>query len=108
MQAETRRWRRARLFLAESKAAETLVEAIDPAARIDQIAAAAGPCRVRFRVDIEIERVALGAPGRAGLEFRAVGHLDGDEVIIGMGIGFHEFCFLIGWFPTSRQAKARV
>ena len=48
---------------------------------------AAGPGRVRGRIDVELQRVAFLAPGGAGLEDGAVGHLHLDHVVIGVGIG---------------------
>ena len=42
------------------------------------------------RVDVEVQRVAFLAPGRAGLVLGAVGHLDRDQVIIGVGAGLHD------------------
>ena len=46
--------------------------------------AAPGPGGMRFRVDIEMHRIALLAPGGAGGELAAIGHLDLDGVIIGV------------------------
>jgi len=54
-----------------------------------ELARAAGPCRMNFGIDIEVQRVAFLAPGRAGLEFGAVGHLDRDHVIIRVDFAFH-------------------
>src|SRR5215831_18122889 len=53
-----------------------LLEAREPAAAVDQLLLAAGPSRVRFRIDVEMQRIARLAPGRAGGEFGAVGHHD--------------------------------
>src|ERR1044072_6721512 len=78
-------WRN--LLLAEP--AELLLEAREAPAAVHQVLLAAGPGRVRLRVDVEMQRVALLAPGGAGGEFRAVGHLDRDGVVVGMDIGFH-------------------
>src|SRR3546814_9957313 len=64
-----------RLFAAEREPAEALVEARDLPARIDEALVAAGPCRMRRRIDVERHRVALFAPGGTRLEQRAVGHL---------------------------------
>src|SRR6185312_1115141 len=66
------------------KAGEFLLEARHSAAAIEQVLLAAGPCRMRFWVDIEMQRVARLAPGRAGAEFGAVGHDDLHGVIVGM------------------------
>src|SRR5690242_2121357 len=88
-------------LLAEGEAAEALVEARDLAALLD-LARAADPCRMDLRIDLEVQRVAFLAPGRAGLELGTVGHLDGDHVVIGMGTGLHLiFPWLSRWFPTS-------
>src|SRR4051794_34910039 len=54
--------------------AEFLIELADPAAAVDELLLAARPGRMGLGVDVEMERVALLAPGRPGLEFRAVGH----------------------------------
>src|SRR6185503_18840711 len=51
----------------EGETAESLVEARDLAAFLD-LARAADPRRVDLRIDLEVEGVALLAPGRAGLE----------------------------------------
>src|SRR5918997_958199 len=76
-------------FLAEGQSAEALVEAGDLAAGVQHARLAAGPRRVDAGVDVEVERVALVAVGRARLIFRPVGHFDGDHVIIGMDAGLH-------------------
>ena len=76
------------LLLAEGEAAEALVEARDLAAFLN-LASAAGPGRVNFRIDLQVQRVAFLAPGLARLELGAVGHLDIDHVIIGVGTGLH-------------------
>src|SRR3546814_9695384 len=68
-----------RLFAAEREPAEALVEARDLPARIDEALVAAGPCRMRRRIDVERHRVALFAPGGTRLEQRAVGHLHRSE-----------------------------
>src|ERR1700752_5511730 len=50
------------------------------------------PARPRRRllgIDVEVERVAFLAPGRAGLEFGAVGHHHIDRVVFGMNVLFH-------------------
>src|SRR3954463_14925457 len=85
-------------LLAEGEAAEALVEARDLAARIEDAGVAAGPGRMDLRIDVELERVALLAPGGAGLEGGAVGHLHLDHVIIGMGVGLHR---INPWEPAG-------
>src|SRR5262249_48109340 len=77
------------LFLLQAEARELLLEARQTAAAIEELLVPTGPRRVRFRVDIEMQRIALLAPGGAGGEFAAVGHLDRDGVIIRMGVRFH-------------------
>src|SRR6185312_5796576 len=89
------------LFLGQAEAAETLVEARDLAA-LGHLAGAADPRGVDLRIDVEMERVAFLAPGRANLELGAVGHFDIDHVVVGMDTGLHLiFPWLSRWFPTS-------
>jgi hypothetical protein len=45
---------------------------------------------VRQRIDVERHLVALLAPGRFGLEHGAIGHLDVDDMIIGVNALFHD------------------
>src|SRR6266498_2754745 len=66
------------------QAAELLLEAREAPAAIHQVLLAAGPGRMRLRVDVEAQRVARLAPGGAGGEFGAVGHDDLDGVIVGV------------------------
>src|SRR5674476_1567369 len=54
------------LVVGLQEARELLLEARQPAAAIEQMLLAAGPGRVRFRVDVEMHDIALLAPGRAG------------------------------------------
>src|ERR1700720_2322018 len=75
--------------LALEEAGELLVEARQAAAAVEQVLLAAGPGRVRFRVDIEMQRIAWLAPGGPGGEFGAVGHDHFDGVVVGMGVGLH-------------------
>src|SRR5262249_17453498 len=77
------------LFLLEAEPGELLLEARKPAAAVDQLLLAAGPGRVRLGVDVEAQRVARLAPGRAGGELGAIGHDDLDGVVLGMGVGLH-------------------
>ena len=99
--AAIRRMASAGHFLPRVKPAEALVEARDLAAFLD-LPSAAGPCRMNLRIDVEVERVAFLAPGRAGLELGAVGHFDVDHVIIGVNAGLHvDFPWVSRWFPTS-------
>src|SRR5919107_523745 len=71
------------------QSAELLLEAREAAAAIEQMLLAAGPGRVRLRVDIELQLVARLAPRGAGGEFGAVGHDDLDGVIVRMDVGLH-------------------
>src|SRR6185312_4230000 len=61
----------------------------DAAAAIHDLLGAAGPGRVRLRVDIEVQLVAFFAPGGAGLVLGAVGHHDRNRMIIRVNLGFH-------------------
>src|SRR5580693_2712159 len=85
--ARYRRPAAADLTLEEAR--ELLVEARQAAAAVEQMLLPAGPGRVRFRVDIEMQRIAGLAPGGPGGEFGAVGHDHFDGVVVGMGVGFH-------------------
>src|SRR4051812_46138855 len=60
--------------------AELLLEAREAAAAVEQMLLAAGPRRMRFRVDIEAQRVAGLAPGGTGGELGSVSHDDLDGV----------------------------
>src|SRR3984893_15528809 len=71
------------------EARELLVEARQAAAAVEQVLLAAGPGRVRFRVDVEMQRIARLAPGGPGGELGAVGHDHFDGVVVGMSVGFH-------------------
>src|SRR5687767_1539421 len=95
------------LLLAEREAAETLVEAGDLAAAIEHATAAAGPGRVRRRVNLESQRGAFLAPGRAGLVGRSVGQLDGDEVIVRVNPALHGIFLECGWFRPASNKMAR-
>src|ERR1700692_3224797 len=85
--ARSRRLAAADLGLEEAR--ELLVEARQAAAAVEQVLLAASPGRVRFRVDIEMQRIARLAPGGTGGELGAVGHDHFDGVVVGMGVGFH-------------------
>src|SRR5690606_14333276 len=67
-----------------------------------------GPGRMRGRVDVELKLVALLAVGRIRDEFRPIGHLDRDLVIVGVqvGVSFHRLSSLVGGL-TSRTAYPR-
>src|SRR5215469_7311612 len=66
-------WREPALRL-DAKALEALVEAGELAAAVDQTLLPAGPRRMRLRVDIEAQRVARLAVGRACLVGASIGH----------------------------------
>lgn len=73
---------------AAKEVAETLFE-LGQLALFDHLVRAAGIGRVRLAVDVEAQRVAFLAPGRARRVFGAVRHHDLDFVIIGVNICFH-------------------
>src|SRR4029079_2261796 len=77
------------LFLADRQTVKHLLEARQTAATIHQLLIAAGPGRVRLRIDVEMQGVTLLSPGAPGAELGAVGHFDGDRVIFGMRVGLH-------------------
>src|SRR5437016_1334246 len=83
------------------EARELLLKAGNAAAAIHQLLGAAGPRRVRFRVDVEVQRVAFLAPGRARLVLGAVGHHDLNHMIIRVNFGFHDI-------PLWRRAPVSV
>ncbi len=71
------------------KSGELLLEPRQSAAAVDQLLLPASPGRMRFRIDVEVQRVAGLAPGGPGGELRAVGHHHFHAVIVGVGVGFH-------------------
>src|SRR5689334_14522279 len=95
-------------LLLEAEAGELLLEAREPAAAVEQLLGAAGPGRVRLGIDVEVQRVALLAPGGAGGELGAVGHHDLDGVVIGVGAGLHgkKSCALVSRFRSSQASAA--
>src|SRR3546814_8418691 len=97
-----------RVLALESKAAEALVELRDLAALIEQASLAAGPRRVRGRVDFERHCVALAAPGRARLIFSAVEHLDRDRMIVGVKIFFHLYSSCDAGFRPAASVCASM
>src|SRR5580658_334761 len=100
--ARYRRPAAADLTLEEAR--ELLVEPRQAAAAVEQVLLAAGPGRVRFRVDVEMQRIARLAPGGPGGEFGAVGHDHFDGVVVGMGVGFHGFGTASGLFVLKDWA----
>src|SRR5436853_7873338 len=77
------------LALLRAEILEAAIEAGELSAGIEQAVLAAGPGRVRFRVDIEAQRVAFLAVGRARLVARPIGHHDRDLVIIRVNAILH-------------------
>src|SRR3546814_12926517 len=75
---------RSALFKGES--AKTFVETGHLTTSIQQTLIAAGPGRMRGRINIQCHRVAFLSPGGASLERRAIGPLDRDGVKTGMGL----------------------
>src|SRR5882724_4020322 len=94
------------LFLLEAEAGELLLEAGDPPGAIHDLLLAAGPRRVRLRVDVETQRVTLLAPGGAGGELGSVRHDHLDGVVFGMSIGLHGESSRPG--PLHRLTKGRI
>src|SRR5258708_37891312 len=80
---------------------EALVEARELAA-VDQPLLTAGPGGMRLRIDVGRERVAGLAVGRSSLVGGAVGHHDGDLVIIRMDAVFHRHAPRKGGFIAER------
>ena len=58
---------------------------------------------MRLRVDVELQNVARLAPGRPGLALAAIGHHEGDFVIVGMNVLLHSLLLL-----AARQMAALV
>src|SRR5262245_9742077 len=77
------------LSLLKPEAGELLLEAGDPPGAIHDLLLAAGPGRVRLRVDVETQNVTLLAPGGPGGELGSVRHDHLDGVVVGVSIGFH-------------------
>ena len=94
--------------LVQAEVAEALVEARDLAAAVDDALGAAGPHRVRQRVDIEGERVARLAPRGARGKGAAVGPDDGDLVIVGMNVFLHGGPRLPSGFHIAEGRKAQA
>src|SRR3954467_9211183 len=87
MSGSNRRPEKGSLLLQESR--KLLLEPRDAAAAVQQLLGAANPGRVRLGVDVEVQLVALLAPGRARLILGAIGHHDGNRMIIRVNFGFH-------------------
>src|SRR3569623_142968 len=58
-------------------------------APVEKLLGAAGPCRVRLGIDVEVQRVAFLAVGRAREVLGSIGHNDLNRMIIRMNFGFH-------------------
>src|SRR5690554_194452 len=88
-----RRKARQRAFAAcvasEPEAGVLVLELRHAASGVHQAGAATGPGGVDGRIDVERERVSFLAPGRFHLHHGAIGHLDIDDVVIGMDVCFH-------------------
>ena len=69
--------------------AELLLEARYATTTVNNRCLAASPSWVRFRINIEVHGVTSFTIGRAGHEFCSVSHHNGDGVIIGVDICFH-------------------
>lgn len=74
--------------IGSDEAFELVLEARHASAAVHQIGLA-GPCRVGFRVDIQLQGIAFLAIGRARFVFGAVRHHDRDEVVIWVAFAFH-------------------
>src|ERR1700733_5238811 len=68
----------------EAEAAETLVELRKTTAAVHELLVAAGPGRMRLGIDFQVHDSAFSTPGGAGFVFRAIGHDDLDDVVVGM------------------------
>ena len=79
----------------------------DAAAAVEQLARAAGPGRVGLGVDVELQRVARFAVGRAGLVLGAVRHHHGDHVVVGVDVFLHRRCLEIKRAPRRPESQIR-
>src|SRR5437763_10884918 len=79
-----------RPLLFHSDARVLLLEPREAPAPIQQLLLPAGPGRMRLRIDVKTQRIALLAPGGAGSEFATIGHDHLDGVIVRMNIWFHD------------------
>lgn len=73
----------------EAKIAKLVFELGD-AALVGKARRTAGPCRVRCRVNVEVQRVTFGPIARPCLEARTIGHGHGDEMVVRMNVFFHD------------------
>ena len=65
---------------------------------------AAGPGRMRLRVDFEVHGVAFGTPGGLGHVFCAIGHDDLDHVVVGVDVRLHLLCPAFGRPCAAKHA----
>src|SRR5690554_4187109 len=77
------------LAVLDAEAFVALLELRNAAATVHQRLRRTGPGRMGGRVDVEVHRVALLAPGGAGEVLGAIGHHDFDGVVVWMDIGLH-------------------
>ena len=77
------------VFEAESR--KTLVELGQLSATVEQ-AMYAGPGRVCFRVNVQLDGITGAAPRGAGRVGAAVSHLNGDFMVVWMRIFLHCLC----------------
>jgi len=101
--AKSKEQRRAGLTKEYMETTQGLLDVLDNlsntlAATVNQ-AVYTGPGRVGLRVDIQFQHVARRAPSGASLVGRAVGHLDGDFMVVGVKVFFH---------GTSHSGKATI
>src|SRR3546814_15443500 len=90
-------------LLLAAEAGEALVELGDLAALVVEAGGAAGPGRMRGRIDVEHHGVTRLAPGRPGRIDVPVGHLELDLVVDGMKVG-HHCCFSLSFGqPETRK-----
>ena len=77
------------LLVGFKEAGKLLLEARHAATAVDDLLLAAGPGRMRLRVNVEMQDITVFAPGGAGGEFTAIGHDHLDGVVAWMDILFH-------------------
>src|SRR4051794_14599093 len=74
LRGQPNRRREASILLEEPR--ELLLKPGDATAAIEKLLGAAGPGRMRFGVDVEVQLVTHLAPGGTGLILRTIGHDD--------------------------------
>src|SRR5690606_6909824 len=74
----------------DAEIGELVLELGQAAAAVDELLLATGPGRMGRRIDVEVQRVAFLAIGRAGLVLGAGGHHDLDGVIVRMDFFSHD------------------